>query len=54
MLSTIAARELGSAARWPEIMKLNQDLDPKRMKPGTKIKLPNGQSKAEGDQRVSA
>lgn len=54
MLSTIAARELGSAARWPEILKLNQDLDPKRMKPGTKIKLPNGQEKSEGDKRVSA
>ncbi|NLX23297.1 MAG: LysM peptidoglycan-binding domain-containing protein [Phycisphaerae bacterium] len=54
MLSTIAARELGSAARWPEILKLNQDLDPKRMKPGTKIKLPNGEEKPEGDKRVSA
>lgn len=39
-LSSIAARELGSSARWREILKLNQDIDPRRMRPGMKIRIP--------------
>lgn len=39
--SSIAREELGSEARWREIQKLNKNLDPSRLKPGTKIKLPS-------------
>jgi len=39
-LSSIAKRELGSSALWPEIKKLNRHIDPKKMQPGMKIKLP--------------
>ena len=39
-LRSIAARELGSANQWNEIKRLNPDLDPKKLKPGTKIKMP--------------
>ncbi|MBP7933622.1 MAG: LysM peptidoglycan-binding domain-containing protein [Phycisphaerae bacterium] len=39
-LGSIAARELGTATAWPEIKKLNKDLDPRKMKAGMKIKLP--------------
>lgn len=38
--SSIAKRELGSEALWKEIQKLNQDIDPTRMQPGTVIQLP--------------
>ena len=37
---SIAARELGSANQWNEIKKLNPDLDPKKLKPGMKIRMP--------------
>jgi nucleoid-associated protein YgaU len=39
-LGSIAAKELGTATAWPEIKRLNKDLDPKKMKAGMKIKLP--------------
>jgi len=39
-LAAIARRELGSSAYWKEIHKLNPDIDPRRMQPGTKIRLP--------------
>ncbi len=39
-LGNIAQRELGSTAYWKEIQKLNPDIDPRRMQPGTQIRLP--------------
>lgn len=39
-LGSIAAKELGTATAWAQIQKLNKDLDPKKMRPGMKIKLP--------------
>jgi len=42
-LSSIAKKELGSSALWPEIKKLNRDIDPKKMMPGMKIELPVGE-----------
>ncbi|HSW45300.1 MAG TPA: LysM peptidoglycan-binding domain-containing protein [Phycisphaerae bacterium] len=39
-LRSIAGRELGSINDWNEIQKLNPNLDPKKLKPGTKIKVP--------------
>jgi nucleoid-associated protein YgaU len=38
--STIARDQLGSETLWREIAKLNKNIDPARMLPGTKIKLP--------------
>ncbi len=38
--TSIAQRELGSGTRWAEIKQLNKNVDPAKMKPGTKIKLP--------------
>lgn len=43
-LGSIAAKELGSATLWPEILKANGNLDPKKMQPGTEIKLPAKQT----------
>jgi len=43
-LSSIAKRELGSSALWREIKKLNRHIDPKKMQPGMKIKLPTKRS----------
>jgi nucleoid-associated protein YgaU len=43
-LSSIAERELGSSALWREIKKLNRHIDPKKMQPGMKIKLPTKRS----------
>lgn len=39
-LSSIAARELGSAKRWREIAKLNRLSDPKDIKVGQRLKMP--------------
>lgn len=39
-LSAIAAHQLGSYKRWPEIAKLNNIRDPKKIKPGQVLKLP--------------
>ncbi len=40
ILGEIAMRELGTSRRWREILELNPKLDPKRLRPGTVIKLP--------------
>ncbi|MEP0841090.1 MAG: LysM peptidoglycan-binding domain-containing protein [Phycisphaerae bacterium] len=40
--SSIAQRHLGSSQRWSEIKDLNKDVDPARMKPGMRIRLPAG------------
>ena len=40
MLVDIAARELGSAGRWQEIVRLNPGLQPTRMLPNTKLQMP--------------
>lgn len=55
-LRSIAARELGSANQWNEIKKLNPDLDPKKLKPGTKIKVPAKRpiTSGSGTRQVSA
>lgn len=40
-LSKIAARELGSASRWPEILRANPEItDPRRIRPGMQLALP--------------
>jgi nucleoid-associated protein YgaU len=43
-LDVIAKRELGSAARWDEILKWNEGLDPKRLRAGQEILLPPGRA----------
>jgi nucleoid-associated protein YgaU len=43
-LSSIAKRELGSSALWREIKKLNPGIDPRKMQPGMKIKVPTKRS----------
>ena len=55
-LSSIAKRELGSSTLWPEIKKLNRHIDPKKMQPGMKIKLPAKQpiSGTLASKRISA
>jgi nucleoid-associated protein YgaU len=40
LLATVAKQELGASSRWPEILKLNPGLEPERLRPGMKIKLP--------------
>lgn len=56
--ASIAKDQLGSANLWPEIKKLNPDLDPMKIKPGDKIKLPTQRSSSRGnggkDSRQSA
>ena len=39
-LSEIAMRELGTTARWRELVELNPGLDPARLHVGTRIRLP--------------
>jgi len=39
-LASIARTQLGSSGAWKEIQRLNKDVDPLKMKPGTKLKLP--------------
>lgn len=41
-LSHIAERELGTQARWRELVELNPGLDPARLLVGQKIRLPEG------------
>ncbi|HKD99403.1 MAG TPA: LysM peptidoglycan-binding domain-containing protein, partial [Planctomycetota bacterium] len=40
-LEKIAKRELGSSQKWRDIVKVNEGLDPKRLKAGASILLPN-------------
>lgn len=42
--SSIAQRELGSRNRWVEIQQLNKDINPTKMKPGMKIRIPSKDS----------
>lgn len=52
--SSIAKEQLGSAQRWQEIKKLNPDVDPMKMRPGERIKLPpRSQSRSTAANRVS-
>ena len=54
-LANIARQELGSAERWNEIRKLNGAVDPKKIKPGERIRLPRKpQSTARESGRASA
>lgn len=39
-MGSIARKELGSSQHWQDIKKLNNGLDPQKMKPGDRIKLP--------------
>jgi len=39
-LVKIAREQLGSDAHWKEIQKLNKNLDPKKLRPGMKIRIP--------------
>jgi len=39
-LVSIARRELGSSSYWKQIQKLNPGINPRKMRPGTKIRLP--------------
>lgn len=41
-LSGIAAKVLGNEGRWPEIAVLNPGVDPKRLKVGTRLRVPGG------------
>jgi nucleoid-associated protein YgaU len=45
-LSHIAQRELGSAQRWRDILAVNQGLDPRRMRAGTRLNLPAREASA--------
>ena len=48
MLSLIAQRELGSAARWREIQKLNPKINPDRLVVGTVLAMPEGKNASAG------
>ncbi len=54
--TNIAEKQLGSKKYWTEIKKLNPGVDPTRMVPGTKIKLPSKRSLTQNgeSQRASA
>lgn len=39
-LEKIARRELGAGSRWPEIVQANPGLEPKRLKPNQKLRIP--------------
>lgn len=41
-LSGIAAKVLGNEGRWPEIAVLNPGVDPKRLKVGSRLRVPGG------------
>ncbi|WP_419741222.1 TcpQ domain-containing protein [Ruegeria sp.] len=47
-LGRIAARNLGSAKRWPQIARANPGLDPKRLRIGAAIRLPCGAGAGQG------
>ncbi|HOB75415.1 MAG TPA: LysM peptidoglycan-binding domain-containing protein [Phycisphaerae bacterium] len=52
--SSIAQRELGSKNRWVEIKQLNKDIDPLKMRPGTKIRIPSNESMSADDSTKQA
>lgn len=54
MLSLIAQRELGSAARWREIQKLNPKINPDRLIVGTVLALPGDSKRAASETLASA
>lgn len=45
--TSIAQRELGSSQRWTEIKSLNKDVDPAKIRPGMKLRLPGSSSSRE-------
>lgn len=55
-LSSIARDQLGSTSQWQDIANINKGVDPKKIKPGTEIKVPVRRpvSKANGPGQVSA
>ena len=53
-LGQIAAKELGTATAAGEIQKLNKNLDPKKMKPGTMIRLPAARQSGSSPDGTSA
>lgn len=51
-LESIAKAELGSRTRWQDIVKANESLDPRRLRPGQSLLLPvDGTSPAATDER---
>ncbi|MCE9593903.1 MAG: LysM peptidoglycan-binding domain-containing protein [Planctomycetes bacterium] len=53
-LGEIAARQLGSAAKWTEIAKLNDNLDPKKLRKGMKLVMPAGAKVAAAPKTANA
>jgi nucleoid-associated protein YgaU len=55
-LVKIAREQLGSASDWKAIQKLNGNLDPRKLRPGMKIRIPVRQpvSRTEDTERVAA
>jgi hypothetical protein len=55
-LSTIAQDRLGSSSRWREIKKLNGNVDPQKMRAGSRIKVPRTKPVSVGSEkgRISA
>lgn len=53
--SSIAQRELGSSHRWVEIKQMNKDINPVKIRPGMKIRLPARDAASEdSEDRASA
>jgi LysM repeat protein len=50
-MGTIARKELGASEHWQEIKKLNSGIDPQKMKPGERIRLPRKPVSASSPQR---
>jgi len=53
-LSQIADKELGGSAGWQEIIKLNKNINPTRLKAGDKIRLPNKRKPASDSSKRSS
>ncbi len=45
-LSEIALRELGSSKRWQELVELNPGLDPRKLREGMRLRLPDGETES--------
>ncbi len=52
-LSVIAGRELGGAKNWEEIIKLNKNLNPTKLKAGDRIRLPRNKPTSDSSKRSS-